>query len=389
MKSLMLNIAGLICSIAIFSGSIAFAGANIQQVDAQSDIITTPPITNDYTQNDIGIADLLFNMQGGSQSDFQASSENSSLISSNISSENASSLEVSSAVPSSSKPVSSKPVPSKPSSNKPSSEVSSEIEEVSSEESQTPSETNPAYSEFLEIISGAVQREMVGTNTVPSPKYYEAYKAQAVACHSYMVYQKNRTGAYPTMAYSTPHSTTRQLVASVLDKLIYSNGQVINASFHAASGGHTQSSAYIWGGSLPYLQAVESKYDDYDSSFTISIAQVQSKLMAYGINVSGDATTWFDLSNASLSDGGFVDTINICGYTITGRKLRENIFGAGNLKSCKITSISVVGENIVFSTKGYGHGAGMSQLGALGYSANEGYSYIQILNHYYTGVVVS
>jgi len=375
MKSLMLNIAGLICSIAIFSGSIAFAGANIQKVDNQSDIITAPPITDDYTQNDIGIADLLFNMQGGNQSDF--------LISSEISSQNTSS-EVSSAMSSSpskeqvsSKPI--KPIPSEP---------SSEAEEISSEESQPPSGDNTVNSELIEIISGAVQREMVGTNTVPSPKYYEAYKAQAVACHSYMVYQKSRTGTYPAMAYSTPHSITKELVASVLDKLIYSNGQVINASFHAASGGHTQGSAYIWGGNLPYLQAVESKYDDYESSFTISTSQAQSKLMAYGINVTGDASSWFDLANASFSDGGFVDTINVCGYTITGRKLRENVFGAGNLKSCKITSISVVGDNIVFKTKGYGHGAGMSQLGALGYSANEGYSYIQILNHYYAGVVI-
>ncbi|MEG0615577.1 MAG: stage II sporulation protein D, partial [Oscillospiraceae bacterium] len=37
---------------------------------------------------------------------------------------------------------------------------------------------------------------------------------------------------------------------------------------------------------------------------------------------------------------------------------------------------------------GYGHGVGMSQYGANFYAAKAGYSYIDILNHYYTGVTI-
>ena len=43
-----------------------------------------------------------------------------------------------------------------------------------------------------------------------------------------------------------------------------------------------------------------------------------------------------------------------------------------------------MGEEINIYTKGYGHGVGMSQYGALG-MAKEGYTYQQILKHYYTG----
>ena len=42
-------------------------------------------------------------------------------------------------------------------------------------------------------------------------------------------------------------------------------------------------------------------------------------------------------------------------------------------------------DKIIITTRGYGHGVGMSQYGALG-MAKEGYSYEDILFHYYTGV---
>ena len=44
-------------------------------------------------------------------------------------------------------------------------------------------------------------------------------------------------------------------------------------------------------------------------------------------------------------------------------------------------------NSVVFITRGFGHGVGMSQYGANG-MANEGYNYIDILNHYYTNVSI-
>ena len=44
-------------------------------------------------------------------------------------------------------------------------------------------------------------------------------------------------------------------------------------------------------------------------------------------------------------------------------------------------------EKVKVTTYGYGHGVGMSQYGA-NEMAKRGYSYIQILKHYYTGVVI-
>ena len=73
-------------------------------------------------------------------------------------------------------------------------------------------------------------------------------------------------------------------------------------------------------------------------------------------------------------------------YSTTGRKLRENILNYA-IKSHAFT-FTCDGSNFIFTTNGYGHGVGMSQTGANGYAANEGWTYKQILAHYYPGTSV-
>jgi len=50
--------------------------------------------------------------------------------------------------------------------------------------------------------------------------------------------------------------------------------------------------------------------------------------------------------------------------------------------------IEINNDNLTIITRGYGHGVGMSQYGANG-MAKEGYSYKDIINHYYSGVKLS
>lgn len=251
--------------------------------------------------------------------------------------------------------------------------------------SSSDSSVNQDDEDLIYIIAGAVQCEIVGTGTTPIPQYYEAYKAQAVACRSYMENYKKTYGRYPSMSFKTPHQKTIELVRSVYHEVMYYGASPINAVYHAASGGHTQSSQYVWGGSLAYLTAVESAYDELPSTFSISAEDARQKLAASGISVSGEPETWFDLSGATYTDGGFVYTIPVCGVKVKARTLREQVFGSNSLKSTKITAITVSGNTITFSTQGYGHGVGMSQRGALGYSA-AGWGYRQILTHYYKGI---
>lgn len=313
------------------------------------------------------------------------------------SSEPASSAPVSSAPPPSSTPVSSEdepssepepPVSSEEASSEPESSEPEDWEEpeepVSSEE-DTEAWTDSLDSDLLYRVAGAVQREIVGVNTPPTPAYYEAYKAQAVASHTYMEYQRQRTGVYPEMSYADPDPQVLQLTAEVLDQLLYYNGAVINAPYHAASGGATQSAQYVWGYEVPYLVGVPSAYDNYDSSCRVSASALEERLLQAGIPVEGEPEDWFDLNSITYTDGGFVNTIDICGTPVTGRVLRENLIGTSVLKSAKILDLYYDGSAFHFTTQGFGHGVGLSQQGALGYAAQEGWDYESILLHYYPG----
>ena len=74
--------------------------------------------------------------------------------------------------------------------------------------------------------------------------------------------------------------------------------------------------------------------------------------------------------------------MTIGGVTVTGAQART-IFG---LRSATFT-LTYADGTFTFSVTGFGHGVGMSQYGADA-MAEEGKTYSEILQHYYTGVTV-
>lgn len=233
------------------------------------------------------------------------------------------------------------------------------------------------------VVSGMVQAEIVGTNTDASkyPYYHAAYQAQAIACHSFVKSYNNR-GSVPTgIVVRHPSAATVRLVEQVISKMVYYNGSIAQTLYHASSGLHTQGSQYVWGGTLPYLKGVVSKYDEAPSTVTYSLAETKKMLENAGYDTSVDPKEWFVIQ--SYSDGNFIDDIKICGKDKTGNTLRSLM----RLKSSK-AAITFDGETFTFVVNGWGHGVGMSQVGALGYSRYDGWNYTQILTHYYSGCTV-
>jgi len=82
----------------------------------------------------------------------------------------------------------------------------------------------------------------------------------------------------------------------------------------------------------------------------------------------------------SRTEAGYIDTIQIGNVVFTGREVRE-ILG---LRSTDFT-IKQDGTNMIFTTSGYGHGAGMSQYGA-NFMAEYGKTYKEVLEHYYSDI---
>lgn len=232
------------------------------------------------------------------------------------------------------------------------------------------------------VVSGMLQAEMIGNGTIVNnhPYYHEAYKAQAIASHSYVKCQNNR-GMPADVYVKAPTAQTVRLVEQVISKLVYYNGSVAETVYHASSGLHTQGSQYYWGGTIPYLQGVVSKYDEAASTKVFTLEEMRKKLQSNGYDTSGDPSDWFQV--LSYSDGGFIYKVKICGKEKTGMSLHYLL----NLRSSK-AQIEFDGSQFVFYVNGFGHGVGMSQIGALGYSRYDGWNYNQILTHYYTGCVV-
>jgi len=256
--------------------------------------------------------------------------------------------------------------------------------------------TLPAY----DVVCSLLQQEL--SNGTP-----EAMKAQAVAAYTYHKYYESR-GSYKAvnvLPMSSINQSVKNAVSQVLGICIYYNNSPILATYSAATGGATASAKDVWGTGIPYLVSVESKYDNlassayYNSTKTFSEEQVRQIIEDNtNITLSNNPLNWFTFLGADqggILDGNYIGKMLIDGnssyvnnsgktVTITGRVIRENLF---NLKSSKF-EIAYNNGTFIFTTYGYGHGVGLSQIGANLYSTNEGWTYDQILKHYFTGVEV-
>jgi stage II sporulation protein D len=85
----------------------------------------------------------------------------------------------------------------------------------------------------------------------------------------------------------------------------------------------------------------------------------------------------------TYTEGGGVDTMVIGGQAVTGTELRK-LFG---LKSTQFT-MEITQDTVEFLVQGNGHRVGMSQYGAQAL-AQEGKTYAEILQWYYTGVEIT
>ena len=273
----------------------------------------------------------------------------------------------------------------------------------------TPSAHEDAYDEKLSYTSGGTVRRMnaydlvcqVLQNETHGNLAPEALKAHAVATYS-MIKYNNAAGIAPAMLLnSNISSNVEDAVDAVLGVAVYYNGHYANTVYHSTSGGYTTSSQAVWGGALPYLVSVKSEYDRkapyYQSSYTISEDDFAAKVKkVYGITLDGDPEDWIHAERDA--PGGYVGTVEIGGETrsqggtfgtniITGRSVRERLLSFSLRSHCFDVEYNASKERFEFTVYGYGHGVGMSQYGAH-FMALEGYDYVEILEHYYTGTEI-
>lgn len=251
---------------------------------------------------------------------------------------------------------------------------------------------------FEEYIVGVVSAEM------PVSFENEALKAQAIAARTY-AYKRidnindevnhNEIGqAYNSIEemkakwgnnFNEYYNKIRNCVYETKGMIMTYENEPIEAVFHSTSAGITELSENIWGRNLPYIKSVDSKVDENAPNFMYTTKIENSKIIneiskKFNNIEKNKIIETFEIKNRS--DAGYVLEVEVCGKIISGRDIRTMF----NLRSTNFT-IKKNKDSIEFTTKGYGHGAGMSQYGA-NFMAQDGKNYIEILNHYYKGIVI-
>jgi stage II sporulation protein D len=179
-----------------------------------------------------------------------------------------------------------------------------------------------------------------------------------------------------------------EAVVSTQNQVITYNGEYIKAFFHASSPIKTENIDQIWGGiKIPYLVSVNNvEYDDYSNRYSEVMVTFQNLEEKICENIDDDfklsdiSDLKVDIKINSYTTSGRVKDIAVGNLIISAEKLRV-ILG---LKSTQF-EICVSDEGIIFKVTGYGHGVGMSQVGA-NYLAGNGDSCEDIIKYYYTGV---
>lgn len=269
------------------------------------------------------------------------------------------------------------------------------------------------------------------------------YHAQTDTKRGYRIEDTEQSQVYGGITFE--HMRSNAAVDATKGETLCYENRTVAGYYFAASGGHTENSEDVWGFAIPYLQGVPDIYETNPSkkpwSVTLNQEEFTKLLLSGGENVgmvqevTGEITTASGrvyrlkvkggLSTVSLSTSALRNVLQLAStkfkvvtsdtvpdaVTVQGKNtliettIHESYVISGNKtvqKAEGLTEQYVVlsADNLTnFPAKapeegeyllagmGSGHGVGMSQSGAKG-MAEHGFTYKEILEHYYTGISV-
>lgn len=261
--------------------------------------------------------------------------------------------------------------------------------------------------DFEEYVACVTASEM------PADFHEEALKAQSVAARTYAMAKVEKYGSsgpvehpkapvcntthcqvYKTGEKSSPAQTVRKASESTSGELLYYRGELVSQPlFFSSSGGQTENSEDVFTSAVPYLVSVSSPYEEAathrDEETVMTLREFRKKLVKAFPEENFGTVNQSSIKVLSRTGGGRVDRMQIGDVTLRGTQVRSAL----GLRSALFTISFRQGSGlnpqteIVFTSSGSGHGVGMSQYGADG-MGREGYTYKEILKHYYSGVEI-
>ena len=246
-----------------------------------------------------------------------------------------------------------------------------------------------------DYIIGVVAAEM------PASFELEALKAQAVAARTFAMYKKEtrnldydlikgvKDQAYKDnktllaqwkVNFFTNYLKIRQAVEETQGQVLTYNGEVINAFYFSMSNGYTENCELVFAQDLPYLNSVSSKWDNESLNNYSYTTTFSKEDFCSSLEITCDIV---EVQDITRSDSNRVLTITINNQTFKGTEMRSKL----GLRSTDF-DIVINESGVTITTRGYGHGVGMSQYGANG-MAKEGYSYEEIVKYYYQNTEIT
>lgn len=240
-------------------------------------------------------------------------------------------------------------------------------------------------------IAGVVESEGGGG------KHLEYYKAQAVLSRTYALKHKDKhkedgfhlcdqvhCQAYHQMLTYT--KAIRQAVEETNYKIaIDSSGRyLIDGYFHANCGGQTSPSGYVWNKDISYLQPFEDTFCIFTNQahWEKRIKKTEWKKFLvnnyhYPIEDSVFAAQIYHFEQPFRKAFLFSPHLGIPLRDVRIHfKLRSTFF-----------TVQPEGEFVILKGRGYGHGVGLCQEGAMN-MARKGLDYAQILKFYFQGAII-
>ena len=243
---------------------------------------------------------------------------------------------------------------------------------------------------------------------MPARYDIEALKAQAVAARTYLIRKMPDgcsakegadicTNSEHCQAFSDDeklkknwgdnydeyYEKLRRAVSETSGEILTYDGKAIEAFYHASSGGQTEDVKNVYSESQPYLKSVSSSGDEDEHTVSFTLEQF-AKLLSEAAPSSGITADNADsVKVISRYDSGRVEKVQVGSAILSGKQFRKAL----SLRSA-IFWLNFSDARVSVTTHGYGHGVGMSQMGA-DYLAEEGKTYEEILSHYYSGADIT
>lgn len=238
------------------------------------------------------------------------------------------------------------------------------------------------YLDLEDYVLGVVSAEM------PASFNDEALKAQAIASRSFALSKRNNNVVeisstisdqvyYPNYVlkekwannYRNYYNKILFDVKETEGKVISRNNKILKTYYFSMSNGYTENSLSVF--KEDTFTSVESPLEKKLSNFEVKKEYDESELLKI-LNLSS-----FEINEEKRNATNHVDYIVISNKRFDGIEFRKLL----NLRSTDFT-IEKINNKYIISTRGYGHGVGMSQYGA-NLMAKNGSTYEEILSHYY------